>query len=271
MSPVSLRRSALVAAAALAAASSLASSASAKPGAGPSAISPCSSHLASGSGDTYIGFCVGPRGNLVSLESSPAVNHLGPEGGEGYVICDDSGLHGFDVDTYGSSGLGPATVAQPGGPNTLPLTVNRTTTDGIFKLTQKYAFDLASRGVKVTMVLKNITGATRTGVEIFRQADLDVGGGSSDDSFAMTRRAIFAFQANSTSDDGVVVEGVGPITAASYLSTFAVWNGGLKSTCVPSTLAGPTATGDYVATAGFALSTLLPGNAQTANVRYSIR
>src|SRR3954453_7850038 len=98
MSTVSLHRSAIATVAALAAASALASSASAKPAAPGYAVSPCVNHFTAGSGDSYIGACVGARGNLVSLESAPGVNQLGSEGGEGYVVCDsNAAAHGWDV------------------------------------------------------------------------------------------------------------------------------------------------------------------------------
>jgi hypothetical protein len=268
----SLHRPALAAIAALAAASSLASTASAKPSVPASAVSACFSHFAAGSGDTYIGACVGARGNLVSLESAPGVNHLGAEGGEGYVVCDGIGTtHGYDVDTYGASGFGPATVAQPNGPNTFPLTITRTTTDGIFRLTQKYALEAANRDVKITMVVKNITGAVRTGVQVFREADLDVGGSSADDVFAATWRTLFALPSNSTHDDAVLVDSVGANYAVAYVNSFAAWNGVAKSTCTPSATAGPTAPGDYAGSMGFSLNTLQPGGSGTANVRYAIR
>jgi len=71
-----------------------AKAASAQPGATPddlSATQACSYSFASGSGNSYMGFCVSANGNIVSIQTPQGHEHIAVPGAniaEGYGICD---------------------------------------------------------------------------------------------------------------------------------------------------------------------------------------
>ena len=61
---------------------------------------------------------------------------------------------------------------QPGGANTFPLKIVRTTADGIWTLTQNFSRNPGERYAKITMTLKNNTAISRT-ASLVRYADVD--------------------------------------------------------------------------------------------------
>jgi len=136
----------------------------------------CQSTFTSGSGQTYLSFCVTQNGNLGSFYSPSNYRQLYP-GAEGYAICDWSNNYSYrDFGTYGDSGNWLAsTIVQPNGPNTFPLTIKRTTSDGIFTLTQVFSRNTTTPSVKITMTLRNNSGVGRTAY-FERFADIDAWG-----------------------------------------------------------------------------------------------
>src|SRR5262249_39740141 len=137
--------------------------------------SDCQSTFTSGSGLTFMEFCVTQNGNITEFQSPQGVEHI-REGsfGEGYGICDFDNLNRYyDYADFGDTGnwLDPV-LKQPNGPNTFPLTITRTTADGVFTLTQVFSQTPGERIVKVAMTLKNQTAASRD-FALVRFADID--------------------------------------------------------------------------------------------------
>ena len=88
---------------------------------------------------------------------------------EGYGICDFSNLaRYFD---YGSSDSGnwqpPSVIGTA-----LPITIKRTTSDGIYTLTQVFTRNTVDTAVIITMTLKNNTAAAHD-FALLRYADID--------------------------------------------------------------------------------------------------
>jgi hypothetical protein len=123
----------------------------------------------------YLQFCVTANGNVVEFQSPAGVEYIRNGAyNEGYGICDLSagGLAYYDYADSGDSGnwLAP-------GPATLTATsvkIPRTTSDGVWTLTQTIALNKAAASVNVTMALKNNTAVARSAA-IVRFADVDVG------------------------------------------------------------------------------------------------
>jgi hypothetical protein len=137
----------------------------------------CQSTFTSGSGPSYLQFCVTANGNITEFQSPLGVEHI-REGtyGEGYGICDyeSSGLvRYYDWAGFGDSGnwLSPV-ISQPYGFNTFPLKIVRTTSDGIFTLTQVFSRVSGELIVKVAMTLRNNSGISRD-FALVRYADID--------------------------------------------------------------------------------------------------
>ena len=108
----------------------------------PAATDICASTFTSGSGQTFLKFCVTVNGNITQLES-PSGTEFIREGSfaEGYGVCDvNANKQYYDYADGGDSGnWGAPVITQPGGANTFPLTIKRTTTDGLFTLTQLFS------------------------------------------------------------------------------------------------------------------------------------
>jgi hypothetical protein len=152
----------------------------------PDATSDCQSTFTSGSGQTFFQFCVTVNGNITELQSPAGYEHI-REGlyQEGYAICDFGTTTGveteyFDYADGGDSGNWQAPVTtQPGGVNTFPLKIVRTTSDGVYTLTQTFTRDTVEPTVKIAMTLKNNTKAARD-FALVRYADIDANNGIND-------------------------------------------------------------------------------------------
>jgi uncharacterized protein YraI len=156
----------------------------------------CFATFTSGSGATAFTFCVTSNGNILQLEAPAGVEHI--RNGvflEGFTICDHTfGRRYWDLGQYVPNGdFGAPTIVQPNGPNTLPLSITRTTFDFAFTLKQTYARNNNERSVTVTMSLTSApTGfTTPVSVSLWRAADFDMngnfenwGGATQDSAFA---------------------------------------------------------------------------------------
>jgi hypothetical protein len=125
----------------------------------------------------YLQFCVTVNGNITEFQSPSGVEHIRVGGyGEGYGFCD--GTNGGAVPYYdyadaGDSGnwLAPVTLAL----TATSVKIARTTSDGIWTLTQTITLNKPAASAYVTMALKNNTAVTRLAT-IIRYADVDAGG-----------------------------------------------------------------------------------------------
>jgi hypothetical protein len=144
--------------------------------AGPLSTDVCQSTFTSGSGDSYMSFCVTQNGNIGNFYSPANYSQL-YAGAEGYAVCDVSSNYSYhDWGRGGDSGNWlDSSVIQPNGPNTFPLTVKRTTSDGIWTLTQAFSRSTTAPSVKITMALRN-NSAVGKWAYFERFADIDGGG-----------------------------------------------------------------------------------------------
>jgi hypothetical protein len=144
----------------------------------PLATTTCQSTFTFGSGESEFDFCITANGNLAQLTSPAGWEHIrNGTIGEGYGICEElsNSLSGYyDYAGGGDSGnWDPPAITQPHGPSTFPLKITRTTSDGIFTLTQTFTRDTKEREVLIKMTLKNNTSSTRNNVVITRWADIN--------------------------------------------------------------------------------------------------
>ena len=136
----------------------------------------CQSTFKSGNGVSYMAFCTTQNGNVRKFESPSGSNQL-YQGGEGYGLCDltNGNVGYYDWGIYGDSGWQDSTLTQPNGPNTLPLTITRTSADGVWTLKQVFSRNTTTPSVKITMTLKNNSALSRE-VLLRRLADIDADG-----------------------------------------------------------------------------------------------
>jgi len=142
----------------------------------PLATSACSFTFASGSGDTFLHYCVTANGNITQLETPQGHEHIAIGAkGEGYGFCDDVPKTAyFDYADFGDSGnWSPATVLSQ---SPTSVKIARTTRNGIWTLTQTVTqVASSSPSVRVAMTLTNNSTVDRFAT-ILRFADVDADG-----------------------------------------------------------------------------------------------
>jgi len=160
----------------------------------------CSFNFSAGSGDKLLKFCVTVNGNITQLET-PAGQEFIEKGtfGEGYGICNETPATVYsDYAGDGDSGnWNPPTTLSS---SATSVKIARTTSDGIWTLTQTFTLDKATPAVKIAMALKNNTLATRKAY-LVRYADVDAAGGSTND-FDGTANSAFGWNSTTGVLDG---------------------------------------------------------------------
>lgn len=132
----------------------------------------CTHQFTSGSGNTYLQFCVTANGNIVEFQSPVGVEQLSPQGSapfEGYGICDaTANTSYFDYANTDSGNWGaPVLLSQ----TATSVKIARTTIDGAWTLTQTFTMTPGTNPyAKVTMALKNNSGIQKT-AELIRFAN----------------------------------------------------------------------------------------------------
>ena len=124
----------------------------------------------------YLQFCVTVNGNITEFQSPSGIEHIRVGGfTEGYGICDGTtgAVPYYDYADSGDSGnwLAPVTLSI----TATSVKIARTTSDGVWTLTQTITLNKATASAYVTMALKNNTAVTRLAT-IVRFADVDAGG-----------------------------------------------------------------------------------------------
>ena len=193
----------------------------------------------SGSGATALNVCVSQHGNLVKFEAPAGVDHIGPQNlfKDGYAVCTGNlpttpnVSHGYDTGGV-EAGFGAATVIQPNGPNTLPLTIVRDTTNGIFSLTQKFSRDANEQDWTITMVLKNLSAIPQEAVKLQRAYEGDADNNTITNSyFGRTLNSVFEWVDQPASGSPAAGRGLmltaltrSPYTIATAVNTISDYN-----------------------------------------------
>ena len=136
----------------------------------------CYYPFTSGSGNTYLYYCITPNANITYLETPHGyaqINHTlpyPPDGGEGYGICDATAVTAYFDYAYEDSGnWGPISIVSQ---TATVMKFARTTSDGVWTLTQTISQVPSGPSVKLAMVLKNNTSVARTAY-LIRYANID--------------------------------------------------------------------------------------------------
>jgi hypothetical protein len=222
----------------------------------PAVTNVCANTFTSGSGPTAQSFCVTANGNIGQLswrgvEQIRVGNFI-----EGYMVCVGDTVKAYDYEDYVESGFQAPTVSQPGGPNTLPLTITRRTADGSFSVAQ--TFSTSSATVTVSTALKNLSGANAFNVRYIRVADLD-NGSSFTEEFS---RSVDAVTANVENGTGTMMttSSVGTLHSV-YVST------SLPITCALTSDTTPE-TGDGVGEQAFDFASIANASIRKVNTIY---
>lgn len=132
--------------------------------------------------------CVTDTGNIMQFDVQGRTHIYS----EGYAVCMPDGANYWDTGLYGESGWGSPLIAQPNGPNTLPLTITRVSLDGRLHLAQTYEVDLRRNRITVMMHLTNVSGVTIPSLALSRDVEIDIGD-YTNDNFVATSLGIIAY------------------------------------------------------------------------------
>lgn len=216
---------------------------------------------------TFLNMVVGisVHGNVIRFTSPLGFEHIrNGTFGEGYLISNidpTEVVHGYDFADYGEAGFGGAVITQPNGPNTLPLTITRTTTNGRFKVTQKFAFDKNENECIITMTVKNNGPGVIRNVHLQRMAEFDIEQnvtGSFTNNFSRTRDAV---SADNTGGSGMLLQ------ALSTTPHVTVVDNSVEATTFGSGIASP-ASLDGVARVVYRLGDIAAGKSKTVVFGY---
>ena len=115
----------------------------------------CSFDFTSGSGNTYLSYCVTVNGNILEIQTPFGQNMLGTNG-EGYGLCDQNiqpgGINYVDYGVIDSGNWKNATVLSH---SLTSVKIARTTADGNWTLTQTITMVPKTSSITMVMVLKN--------------------------------------------------------------------------------------------------------------------
>lgn len=212
-----------------------------------------------GAGVNSFQTCVSSHGNVAvfNFAGSEVINNGTPA--EGYIVCATvSGVARVYHDVmWSEAGWGAAVANTPG---TLPITINRTTTDGAFTLTQTYTKNNPEREFNVTNKLKaNVPVQV---VRFVRTVDVDVDAnisGSFTDTFDNSLDSVWGAQTRAFTAKNLTY----PI---SHYPSFAAF----PTTCDNAGAAGPVS-GDFGATIQWNLGNMNAGNAKTVKISYEAK
>jgi hypothetical protein len=129
----------------------------------------CAYQFTSGSGQTYLQFCVTVNGNIIEFQNPAGVEQIaqGPPN-EGYGICDSFEVGYYDYAAGGASSNwnAPTLVSK----TATMVKIARTTSDGLWTLTQTITSSAGPNPfAKIVMALKNNSSVNKT-VYLYRYA-----------------------------------------------------------------------------------------------------
>lgn len=232
----------------------------------PFATANCSFTFTSGSGLTFLKYCVTVNGNITLFESPQDEEHIAVgQDGEGYGICDlNTNVGYYDYAEFGDSGnWNPPTVVSR---TAKSVKIARTTNDGLWTLTQTInQIAGPSPSAKIIMALKNNSAISKTAL-LIRYANADAAN-TFENNLDSTLTSAFAWNSISNGEPfGLMLQNVGT-PQAGFLIGFVqkVPNG--PQPCTATAEEGPLKATDGAIAMGYEL--ILPKNgSRTVNVAY---
>jgi hypothetical protein len=185
----------------------------------------CAFTFAEGANNTYFRFCVTTTGNIPEVETPQGHLQMSSDRHEGYGLCNETPVVAYyDYGQYGDSGnWGAASVVSQ---TAKSVKIARTTSDGVWTLTQTFTLIPSPPSVKVVMALKNNTTVPRVAY-LLRHADIDADWNNTGvdlNNLSATTDSAFAWNASipfgANSGFGLALENVGQ-PQFGYLQGFA--------------------------------------------------
>ena len=223
----------------------------------------CQATFTSGSGNSFLRWCVTINGNLLNFESPAGVDHIGSI--EGYALCSPFG-NAFDAAGLGEAGFGgPGIVLAQ---SVSSITIERDTADGRLRVLQKFTRDTNENDVTIAVTVTNLSGEEIFAPRLSRYADFDVNLSSGGDVFSASVDGVWA-----TESLGITLSATSfkePLSNT-LVESFTALAGGTAAGCdgdSTNPLKLPTVGVDATARVTYFLRTLLPGQSRTVKFVY---
>ncbi len=176
-------------------------------------------------------------------------------------------VHGYDAG-LDESGFGPATVIQPGGEGTFPLSIVRKTTDGVFQLTQAFTRDTGEQDFTVAMTVKNLSAASVSAVKLTRYFNGDIDNTGADDLYGRTLDTVWGTQGAAGHGLGLFAKsGIAHALRIEYATAWDPQGGGGAERC-DVTGVTPAVRDDYAGRITYSLPSIAPGASKTVSIVY---
>ncbi len=188
-----------------------------------STVVPAAQVFSCGAGASFLSVGISTHGNVSQFQSPAGKEHINVGGNaSGYQICKSTGgafSSSSDFGGFAEIGFGAAAVVQPNGPNTFPLEITRTTTDGQITMTRRITgnsfvaagglFDLNGDGVSCSTlaecgnctnrtihVLTRVTNNTPSvmTVRYIEGVDFDISGSFGNERASRTNHSVIAWE-----------------------------------------------------------------------------
>jgi hypothetical protein len=228
---------------------------------------------------------ISDHGNVYSFEAPQGKEHISlPQPrtgilGESYVVCQGGVNASWDAGAL-EQGWGPPTIIQPNGPNTVPLTIIRTTTNGQLRLRQKFTNFPLRQELKIEMTFINLS-ASPLFVEFNRYVHFAVDGSESNLVFN-TGCSIIArnYLQSFSSSNGLMLMGQAPgppgcfysfgevASAIDYVGYDPSKTGSLARTCLNFPTSLSLMIRNWVGSLYYELGLIEPGINKTVSVTY---
>lgn len=160
-------------------------------GMSPDVSTSCAYTFTSGTGNKFMKYCVTKNGNIAQFQSPSGVQYISTAPvGEGYAFCDfDTQTQYYDYAGFGDSGNWQAPVLKSSSGTVVKI--DRTTTNGLYTLSQTITQNSGEPAVQITLSLhNNDTKAHHLG--LLRWADIDANGSTSNN-FDFTYRTAMGY------------------------------------------------------------------------------
>jgi hypothetical protein len=217
-----------------------------------------------GAGATKFRVCVSTAGNIIEFETPAGDTLINPTFYEGYHLCSAS-IVAYDHSSNAVAGFGAPVLVD-----TSPLTINRTTSNGVFTVTQIFQPDTTEKDLKVTMKVKNNSAVPQTDVGIGR--GWDAGIGLEEIGYSHLGYSVMMHYPASFVNSGLTLTALSTTSRSTFLSTYAIWRDAVRGTASMCPQGGTAVDtnlkADLFAFVSYDLGNIAPGATKTVIFSY---
>ena len=237
-------------------------------GVGDSGITPDAAGCTYNFSASNLVWCVSSTGNLQRLTSPTGAEHIAVgQVLEGYGICINNAPVYYDrAAASGTAAAGFGAPVVVSGPTGSSVKIARTTTDGRYRLEQKWSRDSSERDLTVEMTLTSLIGSAVAELKLVRLVDVDANADTVADGYDKSARATWIRNVDSVSVQALTLK----YPASTAITTFLVADAN-PFPCAPASVAPlPGANQDVAAWVGYDLGVLGAGKKATVKVGYQV-